>query len=93
MNLTSLISFLICTGFALCTFLVSLKQIFCCGVKTEKDKQAYVVMKAEYKKLGSMTFAEGAVLTIFTVLVLLWFTREPGFIDGWATVLFNQEGA
>uniref|UniRef100_A0A3Q2R170 Solute carrier family 13 member 2 n=1 Tax=Fundulus heteroclitus TaxID=8078 RepID=A0A3Q2R170_FUNHE len=53
--------------------------------------QAYAVMKEEYKKLGGMKFAEGAVLTIFVLLVLLWFTREPGFIPGWATVLFNKE--
>lgn len=40
-----------------------------------------------------MKFAELAVLIIFVLLVVLWFTREPGFIDGWATVLFNQHGA
>lgn len=48
-------------------------------------------MKEEYKKLGNMKFAEGAVLTVFIMLVLLWFTREPGFVDGWATVLFNKD--
>lgn len=51
-----------------------------------------MVMKEEYKKLGRMKFAEVAVLTIFILLVVLWFTREPGFIDGWATLLFNQDG-
>ena len=51
-----------------------------------------MVMKQEYNKLGRMKFAEWAVLTIFVLLVALWFTREPGFIDGWATVLFNKEG-
>ncbi|XP_054250090.1 solute carrier family 13 member 2 [Indicator indicator] len=54
-----------------------------------KEKQAYETIKEESKKLGSMKFAEIAVLSIFTLLVLLWFTREPGFIPGWATVLFN----
>lgn len=49
-------------------------------------------MKEEYRKLGRMKFAEGAVLVIFVLLVIMWFTREPGFIDGWATVLFNQTG-
>lgn len=48
-------------------------------------------MKDEYNKLGRMTFAEVAVLTIFVLLVVLWFTRDPGFIDGWATVLFNKD--
>lgn len=74
------------------TSLLSLKQSFGCGIKTDRDREAYGVMKEEYRKLGRMKFAEGAVLTIFVLLVLLWFTREPGFIDGWATVLFNKGG-
>ncbi|XP_017276873.1 solute carrier family 13 member 2 [Kryptolebias marmoratus] len=71
----------------------NLKKSFGCGMKSDRDKEAYAVMRGEYRKLGSMKFAEGAVLTIFVLLVLLWFTREPGFIPGWATVLFNQDGA
>lgn len=69
----------------------NLKKTFGCGGKNERDREAYAVMKEEYRKLGGMTFAEVAVLTIFTLLVVLWFTREPGFIDGWATVLFPKE--
>ncbi|XP_031447190.1 solute carrier family 13 member 2 isoform X1 [Phasianus colchicus] len=57
-----------------------------------KEKQAYQIIKDENKKLGSMKFAEIAVLVLFTLLVLLWFTRDPGFIPGWATVLFNKNG-
>uniref|UniRef100_A0A3B5LFD3 Solute carrier family 13 member 2 n=1 Tax=Xiphophorus couchianus TaxID=32473 RepID=A0A3B5LFD3_9TELE len=60
----------------------NLKKSFGCGMKSDRDKEAYAVMKEEYKKLGGMKFAEGAVLTIFILLVLLWFTREPGFIPG-----------
>lgn len=48
-------------------------------------------MDTEYKKLGPMKFAEIAVLTIFVLLVILWFTRAPGFIPGWANVLFNKD--
>lgn len=70
-----------------------MKKSFGCGVKSDRDREAYAVMRGEYRKLGGMKFAEGAVLTIFVLLVLLWFTREPGFIPGWATVLFNQDGA
>uniref|UniRef100_A0A8C2TJG3 Solute carrier family 13 member 2 n=1 Tax=Coturnix japonica TaxID=93934 RepID=A0A8C2TJG3_COTJA len=55
-----------------------------------KDQQAYQIIKEENKKLGSMKFAEIAVLVLFILLVLLWFTRDPGFIPGWATVLFNK---
>lgn len=74
-----------------CFYSLSLKKSFGCGIKSDRDKEAYAVMKEEYKKLGGMKFAEGGVLTIFILLVLLWFTREPGFIPGWATVLFNKE--
>ncbi|KAM6192312.1 solute carrier family 13 member 2 [Sarcoramphus papa] len=55
-----------------------------------KEQRAYDVIKEETKKLGSMKFAEIAVLILFILLVLLWFTRDPGFIPGWATVLFNK---
>ncbi|XP_048840584.1 solute carrier family 13 member 2-like isoform X3 [Brienomyrus brachyistius] len=69
----------------------NLKRSFGCGSKNAGDREAYQVMRAEYKKLGRMSFAEAAVLIIFILLVLLWFTREPGFIPGWATVLFNMD--
>ncbi|KAM6118585.1 solute carrier family 13 member 2 [Phoenicopterus ruber ruber] len=55
-----------------------------------KEQRAYGIIKEEGKKLGSMKFAEIAVLILFILLVLLWFTRDPGFIPGWATVLFNK---
>ncbi|XP_036975984.1 solute carrier family 13 member 2-like isoform X1 [Acanthopagrus latus] len=69
----------------------NLKKSFGCGTKRVADREAYQVIKDEYKKLGRMDFAEGCVLVIFTLLVILWFTREPGFIPGWATVLFNKD--
>lgn len=69
----------------------NLKQSFGCGKKTHKDREAYRVMREEYRSLGRMKFAEVLVLIIFVLLVVLWFTREPGFIHGWATVLFNKE--
>nr|XP_023685087.1 solute carrier family 13 member 5-like isoform X1 [Paramormyrops kingsleyae] len=69
----------------------NLKKSFGCGAKNAGDREAYQVMCEEYKKLGRMSFAEAAVLIIFILLVLLWFTREPGFIPGWATVLFNMD--
>lgn len=45
-------------------------------------------MEEEYWKLGGMKFAEVAVLFIFVLLVVLWFTRAPGFFPGWGIVLF-----
>ncbi|NWR36931.1 S13A2 protein, partial [Tachuris rubrigastra] len=55
------------------------------------EKKAYATIREESKKLGRMKFAEIAVLVLFIILVLLWFTRDPGFIPGWATVLFNKD--
>ncbi|KAM3615722.1 uncharacterized protein V6R79_006722 [Siganus canaliculatus] len=69
----------------------NLKKSFGCGTKKASDKEAFQVIKDEYKKLGRMSFAEACVLVVFILLVLLWFTREPGFIPGWATVLFNKD--
>ncbi|XP_014732117.1 PREDICTED: solute carrier family 13 member 2 [Sturnus vulgaris] len=71
------------------------KKNFGCGASPAakaKEKQAYEIIKEESKKLGKMTFAEIEVLIIFILLVVLWFTREPGFFPGWATVLFNKDG-
>lgn len=38
-----------------------------------------------------MTFAEKAVAVLFVLLVLLWFTREPGFFTGWDELAFYDE--
>lgn len=68
----------------------NLKKSFGCGRgRNQGDLDAYRVMKDEYRKLGRMSFAEGAVLTIFILLVVLWFTREPGFMPGWASTIFK----
>ncbi|NWZ00366.1 S13A2 protein, partial [Loxia curvirostra] len=70
------------------------KKNFGCGVSPAakaKEQQAYEIIKEESKKLGKMNFAEIEVSILFVLLVVLWFTREPGFIPGWATVLFNND--
>nr|XP_041575979.1 solute carrier family 13 member 2 isoform X3 [Taeniopygia guttata] len=70
------------------------KKNFGCGASPAakaKEKQAYEIIKEESKKLGKMNFAEIEVSILFILLVVLWFTREPGFIPGWATVLFNKD--
>ncbi|XP_045559694.1 solute carrier family 13 member 5 isoform X1 [Salmo salar] len=69
----------------------NMKKLFGCGTNKDGDKEPYGMIKNEYKKLGSVSFAEGCILVLFVLLVLLWFTREPGFMPGWATVLFNKD--
>uniref|UniRef100_A0A673FKH4 Solute carrier family 13 member 5-like n=1 Tax=Sinocyclocheilus rhinocerous TaxID=307959 RepID=A0A673FKH4_9TELE len=71
---------------------VNFRKTWGCGtVKTEKDLAAYNVIKEEHRRLGPMTFGELSVLALFVLLVVLWFTRDPGFVDGWATHFFNAE--
>nr|DBA34269.1 TPA: hypothetical protein GDO54_001847 [Pyxicephalus adspersus] len=71
---------------------MNLKKTWGCGSeRSEKERGAYNVIREEYRKLGPISFAEYNVLLLFTVLVILWFTRDPGFVKGWATVLFNKD--
>ncbi|XP_004605084.2 solute carrier family 13 member 2 [Sorex araneus] len=60
------------------------------GEARRQEKAAYRVIQTESKQLGSMTFAEGAVTFLFILLVVLWFTREPGFFPGWGDVAFSN---
>ncbi|KAM9333289.1 Na(+)/citrate cotransporter-like [Pholidichthys leucotaenia] len=62
----------------------------CCGAaQSEKEQAAYKVIQGEHSRLGPMSYAEFSVLALFTVMVVLWFTRDPRFMDGWATNVFN----
>ncbi|XP_056297132.1 Na(+)/citrate cotransporter [Pseudoliparis swirei] len=68
------------------------KKTWGCGaVKTEKDIAAYNVIREEHRQLGPMSFGEISVLCLFILLVVMWFTRDPGFVDGWATDIFNSK--
>ncbi|KAJ6657239.1 hypothetical protein lerEdw1_002606 [Lerista edwardsae] len=69
------------------------KKNFGCSISESekmKSKRAYGVIKSEHQALGPMKFSEIVILILFIVLVLLWFTREPGFMPGWATAAFNH---
>uniref|UniRef100_A0A3B3DJG8 Solute carrier family 13 member 5-like n=1 Tax=Oryzias melastigma TaxID=30732 RepID=A0A3B3DJG8_ORYME len=61
----------------------------CGSVPSEKEKAAYEVIREEYDRLGPMSYGEGSVLALFVLMVVLWFTRDPRFMDGWATHTFN----
>uniref|UniRef100_A0ACB8ED83 Uncharacterized protein n=1 Tax=Sphaerodactylus townsendi TaxID=933632 RepID=A0ACB8ED83_9SAUR len=68
------------------------RKNFGCGVTaSEKSrlKVAYDVIRNEHRALGPMKFSEIVVLFLFVALVLLWFTREPGFMPGWANAAFS----
>ncbi|XP_053560582.1 Na(+)/citrate cotransporter [Bombina bombina] len=71
---------------------LNLKKTWGCGAsRSEKERAAYNVIQEEHRKLGPISFAECSVLFLFTLLVVLWFTRDPGFVKGWATILFNTD--
>ncbi|XP_010640626.1 solute carrier family 13 member 2 isoform X2 [Fukomys damarensis] len=59
----------------------------------EKKQAALQVIRVQHNQLGPMNFAEKAVTALFIILVVLWFTREPGFFPGWGNVAFaNSKG-
>ncbi|XP_030631994.1 solute carrier family 13 member 5 isoform X1 [Chanos chanos] len=69
----------------------NLRKTWGCGsIKTEKDLAAYNVIREQHRLLGPMCFGELSVLALFVLLVVLWFTRDPGFMAGWATYIFNS---
>lgn len=41
------------------------------------------IIQTKYDDLGPITFHEVSVLLLFIFVVLLWFFRDPQFIDGW----------
>ncbi|KAM4620509.1 Na(+)/citrate cotransporter-like [Polymixia lowei] len=70
----------------------NLRRTWGCGaVQSEKERAAYDVIREEHRRLGPMCYGELSVLALFVLLVVLWFTRDPRFIDGWATHVFNAK--
>ncbi|XP_028381008.1 solute carrier family 13 member 1 [Phyllostomus discolor] len=66
------------------------KEMFTCGkTKTAKQKACADVIKQEYLKLGPIRYQEIITLTLFIIMALLWFTRDPGFVPGWSS-LFHK---
>uniref|UniRef100_A0A8C3W450 Solute carrier family 13 member 2 n=1 Tax=Catagonus wagneri TaxID=51154 RepID=A0A8C3W450_9CETA len=61
------------------------------GQMKEKDRAAFEVIRREHEQLGPLSFAEMAVTVLFVLLVVLWFTREPGFFPGWGNLAFSDQ--
>ncbi|XP_026221474.1 solute carrier family 13 member 1 [Anabas testudineus] len=62
------------------------------GEQSAKEKAAQKVLDDEYKSLGPMSSQEIFTGVVFMVMVLLWLTRSPGFMPGWAALFPNQSG-
>ncbi|XP_034539765.1 solute carrier family 13 member 5a isoform X2 [Notolabrus celidotus] len=70
----------------------NLRKTWGCGaVQSEKERAAYEVISDEHRRLGKMSYGEISVLALFVLMVVLWFTRDPRFMDGWATNIFNSK--
>ncbi|XP_031729893.1 solute carrier family 13 member 5a isoform X1 [Anarrhichthys ocellatus] len=70
----------------------NLRRTWGCGaVQTEKERAAYEVIRNEHRRLGPVTYGEVSVLALLILMVVLWFTRDPRFMDGWATHVFNAK--
>ncbi|CAL8322572.1 solute carrier family 13 member 1 [Gadus morhua] len=59
----------------------------CDGEKKESDRRSARIIRDEYNALGPMSPQEVVTMVLFVVLALLWLTREPGFVPGWASLV------
>uniref|UniRef100_A0A8C6LVF8 Solute carrier family 13 member 1 n=1 Tax=Nothobranchius furzeri TaxID=105023 RepID=A0A8C6LVF8_NOTFU len=64
----------------------------CGGKMSEKEKAAKKVIEEEYNSLGAMRPQEIITGVVFVLMVLLWLTRSPGFMPGWASLFPNHSG-
>jgi len=54
------------------------------------DAAVSALIRRKYKALGRLRFNECAVMTLFLILFLLWFSRAPGFAPGYE-VYFKED--
>lgn len=57
--------------------------------RTKAEARAKALIVEDYKKLGPINFAEGAILVFFVLFAILLFTRDPKFVTGWS-VFFKK---
>jgi sodium-dependent dicarboxylate transporter 2/3/5 len=48
------------------------------------------LLRKQHEDLGSMTFHQYTIASLFGLLILLWFFRDPGFMPGWINLFPNK---
>ncbi|XP_075414826.1 solute carrier family 13 member 4 [Tenrec ecaudatus] len=59
--------------------------------KTRREELSERRIRAEYEKLGDLSYPEMVTGFFFILMTVLWFTREPGFVPGWDS-FFEKKG-
>lgn len=57
-----------------------------CKRHNESNDRVQATIRKSYDDLGSMSFPEIVVLIHFIILIILWFFRQPPYIDGWGAL-------
>ncbi|XP_061840002.1 Na(+)/dicarboxylate cotransporter 3 [Nerophis lumbriciformis] len=52
--------------------------------RAEAEARAKALIEEDYRKLGPLNFAEGAISFLFVLFAVLLFTRDPKFVTGWS---------
>lgn len=51
------------------------------------ERVVAAVIEKKYKELGPISWHESSVGVLFILVVILWFFRGPGFMEGWPTYI------
>ncbi|XP_030590698.1 Na(+)/dicarboxylate cotransporter 3 [Archocentrus centrarchus] len=57
--------------------------------RSQAEAKAKAMIKEDYRNLGPINFAEGAISFFFVLFAILLFTRDPKFVSGWS-VFFKK---
>uniref|UniRef100_A0A8D3DUF9 Solute carrier family 13 member 3 n=1 Tax=Scophthalmus maximus TaxID=52904 RepID=A0A8D3DUF9_SCOMX len=57
--------------------------------RAQAEARAQALIEEDYRKLGPINFAEGAISFFFVLFAVLLFTRDPKFVTGWS-VFFKK---
>lgn len=57
--------------------------------REETQNHIKSILKQQYDALGPMNWQQGTIIVLFTILVILWITRDFSHIGGWS-ILFRK---